>query len=259
MARWWTAEWRGVVDDARILELGDPFEALTWHYARQHACAVLGLAPGDVEVTEVKEGSPSRQIDYPAEAASVGAKEEVPMSDAIGDVSDGEQETEVKSEAKMMTLTLDDFDVNLVVAWVGERALKKTFDKLEYEIAKAVEKAVESVTEEAIKDRLTAAVEKAIEEGWQKTNHYGERTGPTVTLKERISAFLDSRQRWDSDYNTRETSLVDYVLQKMITKKLETEFTEIFKMAKETFKKAVDANLQDKVRSALTQALGIKS
>lgn len=72
MSRHWSASWLGSVPVPSAVALGDPFESSTWFSARQHACAVLGLDVGQVEIVEVEEGAESKDINVgPAEEEQV--------------------------------------------------------------------------------------------------------------------------------------------------------------------------------------------
>lgn len=69
-------------------------------------------------------------------------------------------------------------------------ALESVRGTIDEAIQKHIEDTLVATTEEIITSRIVAAVDAVLEGGWQRTNSYGEKMGPAIGLKERISEML---------------------------------------------------------------------
>jgi len=80
--------------------------------------------------------------------------------------------------------------------------VSKALDSVQSTIDEAIQKHIEATlvatTEEIITSRIAAAVDAVLEEGWQRTNAYGEKMGPAIGIKERISEMLLKPDQYDS-------------------------------------------------------------
>lgn len=105
----------------------------------------------------------------------------------------------------------------------------------------------------AIKDRINAAVDEALAEGWQKTDSYGCAVGPKIDLKGRISEALTKP---DGGYGR--PTLVDMKIKESVTKALDQSFAAEIEAAKKRVRAEIEGVLSGKVTEALKGALGIR-
>ena len=119
-------------------------------------------------------------------------------------------------------------------------------------VREAVESTVATVTEAAVKDAVAAC----LAEGWQKTNNYGEPSGPKMDLKARIGELLVKLQ--DNGYNSNRQNLVEALIRSAVEGALKTEFAPAIAEAKVKFKALLDGSISATLAETLKGALGLR-
>lgn len=117
------------------------------------------------------------------------------------------------------------------------------------QVREATNVAVQRITEE----RIGAAVDACLAEGWRKTDGYGTSTGPTLTLKDRIGEILSKA----SDSYNRAT-IIDTAITKAIENTLSSDFAPILTAAKRKLSEMLDGIVLSKVAETMKAALGLK-
>lgn len=116
----------------------------------------------------------------------------------------------------------------------------------------AVEAEVTKVTEASVKE----AVDACLAEGWQKTNNYGEPSGPRMDLKARIGELLVKMQ--DNGYSSSRTNLVESIIKAQAEAAFKTEFAPVIADAKVKFKALLDGTISATLAETLKSALGLR-
>lgn len=116
-------------------------------------------------------------------------------------------------------------------------------------VRKRLDEAITAVTNE----HITTAVKSIMEEGWQKTNSYGEPTGPKVTLKDRVSELLTSVR---DSYSRK--SWIDELVEKHVAAVYERDFKVAIEETRAKFRALLDGKIAASVQDALKSALGLR-
>lgn len=116
---------------------------------------------------------------------------------------------------------------------------------------RAVDEAVKEVTGEHVR----AAVAAILEEGWQKTNSYGEPTGPKMDLKARIGALLVEVQ---DTYSSNRRPWIENIVREQVDKTFAAVFAKEIEGAKAKFRAALDGTISAKLQESLKSALGLR-
>ena len=135
---------------------------------------------------------------------------------------------------------------------VADRLFHKLHEGVEEKVSEridcAVQAAITGVGEAIIREAITSA----IADGWSKTNQYGEPTGQSITLKQRISDMLESRSYCDRERHI--DKVVKDEVEKVLRGELGAEITEVRKKARAM----LDGALNEKLAAALREGLGLK-
>ncbi len=107
--------------------------------------------------------------------------------------------------------------------------------------------------DQVVGERIVAAVDEVLREGWTKTDEYGSARGPKVTLKDRISEFLSQRDRYSSNQN-----VIDKAIKESLDKTLSGDFKKEIDAATKSLRAQLDAAVSDKFVSAIKAAMGVK-
>ena len=107
-----------------------------------------------------------------------------------------------------------------------------------------------------IKDRITAAVDGVLAEGWQETNNYGESKGARLDLKARIGKLL-TETRGDG-YSRQQPSVLDAAVSAATNGFLSKELQPVIDAAKANLKKCLDATVMKTVADTITNAVGLR-
>lgn len=122
-------------------------------------------------------------------------------------------------------------------------------------INKTADALIQSSFDDAIRSRLSTAIDAVIAEGWYETDTYGGRKGEKLDLKARIGKAL-TEQRGDS-YN-RKPNIVTERVDEAIRSALNGEFAEVIKKATADLKSRLDSTVTAKVAEAIKTALGVR-
>jgi hypothetical protein len=126
-------------------------------------------------------------------------------------------------------------------------------------IEKKIEERVEQLASEAVRDvvieiarsKVEAAVNTAIDAGWQITNQYGEPTGRTASLDTFIREHLTSTTGY------RNESKLSEAIRKAIDGAMQKQFKPILDEAAAKLRAQVDTVLQAKLNETMRKALGL--
>lgn len=151
----------------------------------------------------------------------------------------------------VVTFTIGRWTLNEAV----ELAIQNAIDAhVQDALGKAVKDAVYDLVSKAGEKRVREEIDRAIAEGWPKTNDYGERVGPALTIKERIGQMLTSRDQ----YSGRGT-WVEESMKRKVEEALNKDLKADIEAARNKFKTEVDAVLTATIRDALAKNLGLKA
>jgi hypothetical protein len=125
----------------------------------------------------------------------------------------------------------------------------------EAKVAELADQAVRRVFDEAIRDRIYAAIDAVLAEGWQETNGYGESTGAKLDLKGRIGKLL-TETRGDS-YNRQKSVLGEHT-EKAVESIVAKEFQPVIDAAKAHLKTCLDEKVMKTVSATIANAVGLR-
>lgn len=151
-----------------------------------------------------------------------------------------------------MKIEIDGFAEDHFLEALTQEVADKMHDRIEKAINDGIRPALEKTLSDLTMDALRPAVAAAIEEGWQPTDGYGRPDGPRLTLKDRISMILETKNR----YNDR--SSLDEIANTVIKDAYKKDLNGEIERLREGFRKQVDEALQVKFKNAIAEAVGIK-
>jgi hypothetical protein len=128
-------------------------------------------------------------------------------------------------------------------------------DRLNEAIRGAIKSELSSALKDVVGESLRAEVDKLISEGWQQTNTWGEPQGEKQTLKALVTKHLTEDV---GDYNRR-MKRIEKVTYEAVDAALKNEFAGELKVARDLFRKHLDAGVAAKLRDAIASALGVNS
>lgn len=117
------------------------------------------------------------------------------------------------------------------------------------------DEAVRRAFDDAIKERIYAAIDATLSEGWQETNQYGECTGGKLDLKARIGKLL-TETRGDS-YNRQKSVLGEHT-EKAVEAIVSREFQPVIDAAKAHLKSCLDEKVMKTVSATIANAVGLR-
>ena len=125
-----------------------------------------------------------------------------------------------------------------------EAKLESDFDEwLKNAIGKTVEARLRTLTDAALKE----AFNKTLTEGWQRTNTYGEPTGPKLTLQSRVLEYLTKGDGYRDP--------VADVYKEAVQAELKGEAGKLLTEAKVRLRGFIDSTIADKMREVVAQAV----
>jgi hypothetical protein len=151
-----------------------------------------------------------------------------------------------------MNITIEGLEEGRFLEALTEEVAEKMHDQIETAIEEGIRPALERAVSRLADEALRPAVAAAIEEGWQPTDSYGRPNGPHQTLKDRLSAFLDTKNQWS------DRTLIGSITREVIEAAYKADLNGEIAKLKEGFRKQVDEALQAKFRDALAESVGIK-
>lgn len=115
---------------------------------------------------------------------------------------------------------------------------------------------LQELVAEVSRQKVEALIDKTLAEGWKTTNRYGEEDGKVETIKERIAAVLEKKEK--ARYDAPEKGIVDRIIEQTVASHLDKEFKVVVEEAKERFKESVDKVVTVKLTETLKSALGLR-
>lgn len=165
------------------------------------------------------------------------------------------QETEaaVKGSPTVSITGLTREDIEAVIRGAVRNAMHIDVNDLARKMVKeAVENHLHSLVTELASAELTQEIRKAIAEGWDETDSWGNKR-KHHTIRDRLSAFLDGK---DDSYN-RETRL-QKAIKETVEAAVKNEFQKELELARKQFREQLDTVLNVKLRDTIAQAIGVK-
>jgi hypothetical protein len=135
---------------------------------------------------------------------------------------------------------------------IADRLYHQLHEQVEQKAAERIDLAIDHAVKRVGEDIIRDAIKTAIADGWPKTNQYGEPTGPTITLKTRISDMLESRSGYDRERH------IDKLVKTEVEEALRKEFAKEFEEARKRVRTLLDGALNEKLAQALREGLGLK-
>jgi len=135
---------------------------------------------------------------------------------------------------------------------VARLATKHAEQRINEEIIKAVEKAAGDALTVTISERVATETNRILDEGWPKTDHYGQGTGKH-SLRSMIIARLTAR----SDNYGRDETNVGRIVSAAIREAMHKELKDELEKARAAFRGRVDTVLNAELQTALRKSLGI--
>jgi hypothetical protein len=130
-----------------------------------------------------------------------------------------------------------------------EQARERLDELLTAEIERAVHVAVRTLTETLI----AKEVQRVLEEGWTKTDEWGE-PKKKLTTRERINAYFSENV---GGYNQKITRL-EKLTAELLDKQMRGDLGEVLKEAKAKFRAAIDGAMKVRLQTVLADALGLQ-
>lgn len=125
--------------------------------------------------------------------------------------------------------------------------------KLNNAVDEAAKQLVSNQFDSIVRMHINAAIGQVLEEGWHKTDEYGNKKGERIDLKGMIAAKLTER----SDGYDR-TPRIDKLTNEAIANTLNKEFKLVIDEAKARLKAAADEITGTALRDTLAKALGVR-
>jgi len=154
-------------------------------------------------------------------------------------------------KAEPITVELDEYRLQELVEFAVNRIVS---EKAEASIEAAVGEAVGASVEKIGQKRIAAEIEKALSEGWQMVNQYGESNGGRKTLKDRIGEILNHTDRYGNNKRW-----LDGLVQEKVKEALDSHFKADIAAAKVKFQTEVDSVLTAVIKKAVSEHFGIKA
>src|SRR5687768_11012019 len=131
---------------------------------------------------------------------------------------------------------------------------------LQREIRRQVEAGIAKLTtrafEEAVQRQVGERIQAILDAGWKQTNHYGEPTGTTVTVRELILEKLNTPV--GDRYNGGTKPLVKHLVDEAVNQALRQQLGKELARAQEEIRAAVDGLIKEKLAETLRSALGLR-
>ena len=126
---------------------------------------------------------------------------------------------------------------------------------IEEKISDIAEKAVRERFEEVARERITAAVDAVLAEGWQRTDEFGNKIGEHVDLKGRISQIITEKR--NDGYNRPALTLAERLVKESVEKMFADKFGKEIEAAQKDMRKQLDAVVAGKFTETIKRALGV--
>jgi hypothetical protein len=171
------------------------------------------------------------------------------------DVPDVTEARLVEQMAETLLAEHDQYDEDgepVADRWSRKKIGQQLRSYLDRKIAEMHETMVREHFDTVVKQRIEAAVDEVLQQGWTKTNEYGSAVGPKMMLRDRISEVLQSRDR----YNSR--NYIEEHVKAAADKLLAQEFAPLIKEAGVKLREMVDRAVLEQLAATVRGALGLK-
>jgi hypothetical protein len=139
---------------------------------------------------------------------------------------------------------------------VIQLAARQLAERFQNQVKRELNTLVYEKSEKMIQERLEREIDAALAEGWQKTDHYGAKSGPVLTLRDRISEVLTKAEdRYGSNGGMR---WIDARVKEAVAHFVATDFKAELAEAKERLRGMIDDAVMGQLRDALKNALGFR-
>ena len=139
--------------------------------------------------------------------------------------------------------------IEAVAARYRQHADTRITKAIDEKIASSVEESVAQICREVIKPEIV----RTVEEGWQRTNSYGENVGGKIGIKDRIGDMLNAKD----GYN-RDRTWIQKIAEETISKHLKDDFQKEINEAATALRKKLEGLVNDKFVTALKSSLGLR-
>lgn len=109
--------------------------------------------------------------------------------------------------------------------------------------------------DESLKARISAEIDRVIEEGWYESDNWGGRKGERLDIKARIGKVLTEQR---GDVYSRKPSLLQERIDEAIRRFMDKEFDQIVNEAKNKLRKSLDDKVITTVTESIKNAIGLK-
>lgn len=131
---------------------------------------------------------------------------------------------------------------------------------IEQTVIKRVQRAVDDQVKAVTAEKIGAAVDAILTTGWQATNNYGESTGKSITLRDRVSKIITDAQA--EGWNNNRKTLIDAIIERRVSELLDPrsggEFGKALAEAQKALRDAVDGQVMASLNATLRSALGLR-
>lgn len=167
-----------------------------------------------------------------------------------------------QNEPFQIVLTLDTsvgYDYDDEPISLGDKVVNKLVRNLTEKFEAQAKAQLNAALAVAIEAKATELVDAAIEQPFQKTNNWGEPTGPATTLRdlidEKIKAFLTARV--DSYPRTGSQAYISNLVGNKVAAEMEKEFKEAIQQGKEQLLTAVKGRAAEVISEAMRRAVNL--
>lgn len=150
-----------------------------------------------------------------------------------------------------LTITVTGYEAERMADAVVARLNEELEGLVRRRFDERVEKQIDDLVAAVGADRIEAAVETALAEGWTRTNTYGENVGKRIGLKERIAEILTNKTGYEGK------TYVDLVVAKTVAEVLRGELSKEIDAARDNLRKALNDAVKEKLATAVKGAFGI--
>lgn len=167
---------------------------------------------------------------------------------------------------------IDDINRNEIIDAIARQLLTKyrgldgesdTPSDLSRSLEHAVKQRIETIATELVRERFTeaiderirAAIDAVIADGWYDTDYHGGRVGERKDLRARINKELTAKR---GDAYRSEPSILDKHIQEAIKTCLDKEFKSTIEAAKATLKAKLDEKVLASIAEGIKTAIGLR-
>lgn len=143
--------------------------------------------------------------------------------------------------------------IEAVVSRLEESIVEKAREMAIARIDERIDEMIEELGAELGKKAVAEQLKKSLEEGWQRTNTYGESVGARISLKDRVSELLVQPTSYGSS-----RKWLDEQVTEQVQKVLREHFDAELKAAKAKFAKMVDDAVMGSWLKSVKEALGVR-